>query len=193
MKNISCQIAELLGAQGIIREHDVDKCRYGLEVFISSSLEVLSILVISLFLGNFAETCLFFAAFIPLRIYAGGYHADTKVRCYFVSLAVYGLFSVAISFFPPNFYLPAVIAEMIISFVTVYIFSPVVHFRRKMNSIEVKNYRRMSITVCLAQIVLLLVFSAIFKGNRLIASAAFGQLAESLSIIAALIKVKIKS
>lgn len=193
LENFSRRIAGLLYSQGVIKEQDIDKCRYGLEVFMSSSAEVLSILVLSLFPGNFAETCLFFAAFIPLRIYAGGYHADTRLRCYFVSLAIYALFSAAIAFLPQSFYLPAAIAEAVISFAAVYIFSPVVHFRRKMNSIEIKNYRRFSLAICAAESILILIFTAVFKGDRFTASAAFGQLAEALSIAAALIKEKIKS
>ena len=66
MKGISNSIATELGAQGIIQEEDIDKCRYGLEVFISSVLEIVSLLFVALFVGNFLEVVLLFAAFIPL-------------------------------------------------------------------------------------------------------------------------------
>lgn len=80
MRNIANNIAALLNANGIIQEDDMDTCRYGLEIFISSLLELTSILFISIFMDNFLETLLFFAAFIPLRVYAGGYHADTQIK-----------------------------------------------------------------------------------------------------------------
>lgn len=35
MRNIAGNIAALLTANGIIQEDDTDKCRYGLEIFIS--------------------------------------------------------------------------------------------------------------------------------------------------------------
>ena len=75
MSSISGMITDTLWNQGIIQEEDVNKCRYGLDIFISSVLEIVSILIIAAVIGNFFQTLLFFAAFIPLRVYAGGYHA----------------------------------------------------------------------------------------------------------------------
>ena len=86
MKNISSEIADMLWNQGIIQEDDVNTCKYGIDLFISSFLEILSILAIAIAFGNFIETTLLFVFFIPLRIYAGGYHADTKLKCYLISL-----------------------------------------------------------------------------------------------------------
>ena len=40
MKSISGTIANTLWTQGIIQEEDIDTCRYGLDVFISSALEI---------------------------------------------------------------------------------------------------------------------------------------------------------
>lgn len=100
MECISGIISHTLWEQGIIQEEDIDKCQYGLDIFISSVLEVASILIIAAVVGNFFDTLIFFAAFIPLRVYAGGYHANTKLRCYLVSLSVYGIFTVAIYVLP---------------------------------------------------------------------------------------------
>ena len=47
MRSISGMIADTLWNQGIIQKEDIDKCRYGLDVFISSALEVASILAVS--------------------------------------------------------------------------------------------------------------------------------------------------
>ena len=90
VKNISNGIADMLWTQGIIQEDDIDKCKYGIDLFISSFLEIISILAIAAILGNFIETVLLFVFFIPLRIYAGGYHADTKLKCFIISLVMYG-------------------------------------------------------------------------------------------------------
>ena len=109
MSSISGMITDTLWNQGIIQEEDVNKCRYGLDIFISSVLEIVSILIIAAVIGNFFQTLLFFAAFIPLRVYAGGYHADTKLRCYFVSLAAYGVFTIAMYLLPIKAYLTAAV------------------------------------------------------------------------------------
>lgn len=81
MQKLAQGTAERLAAQGIIREEDAPIYRYGLEAIYSSLLELLSILTLAALIGNFWQTVLFFAAFIPLRLYAGGYHASTRLRC----------------------------------------------------------------------------------------------------------------
>lgn len=94
MQKLAQKTANQLAVQGIIAKKDTAVYRYGLEALYSSLLELLTILFLSFFVGNFLQTILFFAAFIPLRVYAGGYHAKTRLRCYLMSLAVYGVFSI---------------------------------------------------------------------------------------------------
>lgn len=53
MKNISENIADILWSQGIIQKEDIDKCKYGIDIFFSSFLEIFSILLIAAFIGNF--------------------------------------------------------------------------------------------------------------------------------------------
>lgn len=45
-------------------------------------------MVIGMVFGKLPESILFMAAYIPLRSYAGGYHAKTAVRCYFFSIVM---------------------------------------------------------------------------------------------------------
>lgn len=188
MRSISGRVAEILETHGAIQENDVDECRYGLEVFISSAFEVLSILFISIFVRNFVETLLFFAAFIPLRIYAGGYHAGTKLRCYLVSLATYAAFALVLYILPDDIYLITVGAEVLFALVMVLAFAPIIHYNKNVNYIEISNYRKISVAICIIQIALILVFTIIFKANRFVLSFALGQLAESLSMAVVVVK-----
>lgn len=188
MKHISSSIANQLGEYGILQEEDIDKCRYGLEIFISSVLEVFSIMMLSIFSKNFVETLLFFGALIPLRIYAGGYHADTKLRCYIISLVVYGIFSLLLKTVSNNVYMTFNIAELLFTLTAVCVAAPVVHHRRNVNDIEIQNYKKISITICAIQSVIILICSFIFKKNIFVFSFALGQLSVALSMAAAMIK-----
>lgn len=49
VKSISIYISELLVEQNIIKPEDADTCRYGIDFFIVSILEILSILVLAVF------------------------------------------------------------------------------------------------------------------------------------------------
>lgn len=190
MKNISDNIADTLLQSGILRDDNVDACRYGLDIFVSSVLEIISILVISVFVGNFVETLLFFLAFVPLRIYAGGYHADTKLKCYFVSIGVYAAFTVAIYSLPQTLYITVNMLMSMFSVVIVFAAAPVVHRNKTVNEIERMYYRKFSILICMVETLIILILTAVFPRSIYIVSLVFGQLAVTLSMVAAIVKRK---
>lgn len=191
MKSISGTIAYVLCTQGIIRKEDVDTCRYGLDVFVSSALEIVSILTIAAFVGNFFQTVLLFTAFIPLRIYAGGYHADTRLKCYLISVGVYvflTLFTLVIS---AKMYATVNIILTLIALVMVLTSAPVIHKNKSVCEVERKYYRKFSISICLIETIIVLILTVILPQSPNIVSLAIGQAAVTLSMIAAIIKGKI--
>ena len=191
MKSISGTIANTLWTQGIIQEEDVDTCRYGLDVFISSALEITSILLIAAFVGNFFQTVLLFATFIPLRVYAGGYHADTKLKCYLISLGVYGVFTAIMNILPQGLYSLMNMLIAVFSLIMILITAPVIHKNKGVNETERKHYRKFSVWICSVETVAILLLTAIFPKSPYIVSLAIGQAAVTISIIAAIVKGKI--
>ena len=188
MNTVSEKISNVLWEQGILKKDDKNICSYGLDILISSVAEVTAILIISLLVNNFRETAVFFAAFIPLRIFAGGYHAKTRMRCFFVSLAVYAVFSVVVRTIPAGKYSLLSIISAPISLAIVLAFAPVVHKNKSASENERKIYRDKSIRICLAESAVIFLAVYIFKSNRFAVSAALGQLAVTLSMLAAVIK-----
>lgn len=191
MKSISGAIAGALWNQGIIQEEDIDTCRYGLDVFISSAIEIISILIIAVFVGNFFETLLFFLTFTPLRIYAGGYHANTKLRCYLISLGVYCIFTTIMNMLLQDTYWTVNLLTTLFSLSIVLISAPVIHKNKYVNKIELKYYRKFSIWICSIETVIILLLTVIFPKSPYIVSLAIGQVAVILSMISAFIKEKI--
>ncbi len=191
MKSISSSIADILGTQGIIQREDIDKCRYGLEIFLSSMLEITSILIISAFVGNFLETILLFTTFIPLRIYAGGYHADTKLKCYLVSLAVYVGFTVIMRLLPQEVYLIINIVSTVFSLLVVFIAAPVIHHNKSVNEIERMYYKKISRGICIGETVLIILLTTTMPTSKLVSSLACGQVAVTVAMVVAIIKEKL--
>ncbi len=193
MKGFSDSIASELGSQGIIQKEDVDKCRYGLEIMMSSLLDVLSILLFSIFVGNFLETVLLFAAFIPLRIYAGGYHANTKLRCYLVSVSMYIVFTATMFLLPREFYWVTSTFCTIFSLIMVYSAAPIIHHNKTVNEIEKEYYRKFSRTIALLETALIFIITIIFPFGRVGISLALGQFAVSVSMMVATAPIYFKS
>lgn len=190
MKKISLAVTSVLQQQGIVKKEDVDACSYGLELAFLSVLEVLSILLIAIFAGNFLDTMLFFISFIPLRIYAGGYHADTRIECYIILVVVYVIFSILIKLIPAESFLTIEGSIGLFTAFMVWKFSPIIHQNKTVNEKERRFYRRVSLRVLFVLECLLL--AGIFWNAENISVFAFslGQFAVSASMLAAFAKKK---
>lgn len=76
--------------------------------------------------------------YMPLRIYAGGYHARTQLRCYISSVVLIVAVLLAIEFIPwTNF---IVITISIVSGLIIFILSPVEDMNKPLDAAEVKVY-----------------------------------------------------
>lgn len=188
MKNISSEIADILWTQGIIQEDDIDKCKYGIELFVSSFLEIFSILAIAAVLGNFIETILLFVFFIPLRIYAGGYHADTKLKCYLISLVMYGFSYTLAKIVPSELFALINVVGTVFSLIIVLIKEPIIHTNKTVNDIERKNYRKISIQICLIETTIILLFTMAIPQNLIVTYLMVGQASVAISMLAAIAK-----
>lgn len=60
---------------------------YGLEIIISTGIGFVSILASASFLGAFNSGVIYILIFAPLRMFVGGYHAQTYRRCFVVSIS----------------------------------------------------------------------------------------------------------
>ena len=58
---------------------------YGFELIISTFLGLASIMLFSGFMSEVLSGIVFFLVFIPLRLFAGGYHATTYGKCFIIS------------------------------------------------------------------------------------------------------------
>lgn len=60
--------------------------RYGLEIMITKAVFAFIIVVIGLFMRCFWESAVFAVSFTLLREYGGGYHAETRKKCFVLSI-----------------------------------------------------------------------------------------------------------
>lgn len=83
---LSDRIVDFFASNRIIEEEDRDIYAFGVRQGLLLILNVLSTLAVGLILGMLLESLLFLLFFMPLRCYAGGFHAKTPLRCYLYSL-----------------------------------------------------------------------------------------------------------
>lgn len=83
MNYLVSQIVNFITEQDVISdESDVqDFYRYGIEISISSFLNIFLVLLLGIIINHIAESIIFLLLFILIRSFTGGYHADTYFRC----------------------------------------------------------------------------------------------------------------
>lgn len=90
---LSQKIVEELCEQDVIDASNVATYVYGYELLISSVISVLIVVLVSIICGDLRYSLSFLLGFVIQRIYIGGYHATSHIRCYF---AFSGMFLICI-------------------------------------------------------------------------------------------------
>ena len=192
MKKLSNSLSGALVQNNIISADREKQCQYGLELMMSSIAEILFVILLSAFLGNFVQTLIFFMGFIPLRIYAGGYHADTRLRCFLILLIIYAIFTVLLYLLPLEIYQYIVYGATVFTIIIVSAMAPLVHSRKNMNDKEIKTFRKIALDICFFEAALVILGNMTFKNNIYILSFVFGQISVTISMVAADMKNKIQ-
>ncbi|NMA65399.1 MAG: accessory gene regulator B family protein [Clostridiaceae bacterium] len=91
ISSVSKKITELFINNNIIKSEDKEIYSYGLEYIISSVLPIIFALVISLIIGMTGSVIIYMLTFVLFRIFAGGYHASSHLKCqilFYTTLAI---------------------------------------------------------------------------------------------------------
>ena len=86
MEKILNKIMVFLSKEEELDSEQAEIVRYGLEILLLKSIFFLAPLALGLLIGCFWACFLFMAFFVPLRSFAGGYHADTRKQCLIQSM-----------------------------------------------------------------------------------------------------------
>lgn len=139
-----------------------DVYQYGIEITISSMLNVTLVLLCSLVLGNILAGLLYLFIFIFLRSFTGGYHATTYFRCNLTFVLTF-----IITFFAYNIisgcqlsiYICGTLA--LVSLIPIILFSPVPNKHKPLSDKQRKKSSVLSIIIALALSVIGLVLIAL--------------------------------
>jgi accessory gene regulator B len=118
-ENVTCWLIKY----GAVDENKKELYYFGIKHGLIQGLSILSIIFFSIMMDGLMEIVLFLVAFIPLRIYAGGYHAENELSCYILSTVTCVAAVLAIKYFPFDFLVYTSI--VMISAVVIFEISPV--------------------------------------------------------------------
>lgn len=185
---LSRRIGDNLVRSNVVKAEDAEIYIYGINQILVSILNISSALIISLIFGVFLEVAVFMVAYIPLRAFAGGYHARTPLRCYIFSVIM--LISVSfglkyLSLIEWVYYVVLVLAIIIIC-----VLSPVEDKNKPLDEIERKVYKMRTIVITITEtfIGFMLVIIGI---NNLFVAVVYSFVALSTMLIVGKVKLLI--
>lgn len=185
LARLSGKIGNNLIQSSVIKEEDAEIYIYGINQILVSVLNVSSALIIGLIFGVFFEIAVFMAAYIPLRSFAGGYHAKTPLRCYVFSVMMLIVVSIGLKYLHiAEWIYYAVLAAATL---VVLVLSPVEDRNKPLDDIEHKIYKRRTVLIAAVELTLALLLKLLMLDDLFIATA-YSFIVLSLMLIAGKVK-----
>lgn len=175
-------IADFLLSQKVIKKQEKEIYVYGTQLVISSIINLLICITISLLLGELINGLIFFAIFSSLRRFTGGFHCKTFIMCNVVFSSIVALALLSNTFLGKVFenYV-IVMVTAIFNLICILLFSPVYNENKKLTYIQKRRFLISSIIVYAIHIAFYLTLLIVFdvKLNIIV----IGDLIVSLMII----------
>jgi accessory gene regulator B len=141
---IADRLTALFYAQNIINSDQQDVYAYGMELILSGGIGIFNIILISIFFGGILHGLMFLAVLIPVRLYAGGYHANTHLGCNIAFICVY-IFSIGIEKICLHYDIMITIFVLtLIAFMVTTYFSPIDNKNKILMPEEKSRYKEVS-------------------------------------------------
>lgn len=140
MTNISDKLLDGMIKEGIISDENKEIYLFGIKELFSQIFTYLVVLGIGLAFHMLIQTIVFIAAYMALRVYAGGYHAPTQFRCYVLSFGMIIAALLLIKWIDVTGF--AVLAGIAFMGLIIYLLAPSEHKNKPLSQNEKKVYKK---------------------------------------------------
>ena len=189
--NLSDKFAEELINFGIIDSENRELYSYGIHAVFGALLNIITAIFIGFLFGMIMQSVIFMAAYIPIRIFSGGYHAHTQVQCYLLSVILIVGSLLLMRYIPWT--LQILLFSSFFSGMIVFFLSPIPDSNKPLNEMELVIYRKYA-RIILGMELILEILMLILGLNWIAACIVLALLSDGLlMIIGKLTKVKLKS
>ena len=140
--NLSEIITNFLASKKVINENESDIYIYGYETFFSGVIDLIITLILGILFRRLITAIVFFVMFVSVRMYTGGYHADSYLKCkmIFIGIIISVLGVTYIKF--PLYIVFLIIALFLI---TVYRLCPIENPNKPLSKQQKRKYRKISL------------------------------------------------
>ncbi|NCB43986.1 MAG: hypothetical protein EOM59_15410 [Clostridia bacterium] len=145
VKKVSNSIVRKMIDRQAIMENEYELYDYGLQVIISSLVSFISAMAVGFVFQLSLAMFVFLICFALMRMYSGGYHAQSYLICYFELLALSVIIMITIKGMenlPVDLIKIFLTLFTIVSTLIIYAFAPVDHENAQLSEQEIPRYRR---------------------------------------------------
>lgn len=137
----SSWLSDIIIKKSNVPEEDIVVLKYGLLKMFMLIEDIIFTLVLGLALGIITDSIIFQISFMLLRLYAGGYHSKTEIRCKIHSVLVTAVSLTGIRLMPAGY--PPMCFIMIMASLIIGILSPVEAKNKPLSETEKEvNYKK---------------------------------------------------
>lgn len=155
IKSLSENITKILVKNNIIPQKNKEIYSYGFRQLFMMTLNILIILGLGLIFKEVWQSILFSVVYIPLRSYAGGFHASTPVKCTVFSSIMVCIALLLMKYV--TFSKVIIILMLIFSILVIVILSPVHNSNKFLDDIERKVYKQRTLIILAIEVIITLV------------------------------------
>lgn len=151
------KIVEALIQSGLIDQDDKEIYLFGIETALLKIVHYSTMLIIGICFGMILQTITFIIAYTVLREYAGGYHANTRIRCYIISWLIMISSLLFIKLCPIKMMFLILLFTLIPSCISIFLMAPVENKNKPLDTVERNRYRAMARIVAVAEALISLI------------------------------------
>lgn len=149
-------ITNYLICEKVIKDDDREIYQYGFEQVFSSLLNLATMLLLGIILGKIYQSLVLILSFMALRSYSGGYHANTPLHCYLLTVMSISAALSIMKFITIDRFI--CLGLLILSSVVILLLSPIGSKNKPLDEIEKIIYRKKTIIVWSVETCVAIVF-----------------------------------
>lgn len=149
IKFLSRQITDFLSKRDVIEEEKKDIYLYGYEIMISNILGFIITVLLGILFSSIWYSLIFYAVFVSVRQYTGGFHANSYLTCNIIFSLVISSVLLVSNFLTPFWNIYFTIIAFVFHMAVIILFSPLDNEHKRLSSEEKKKYRKIGIIISL--------------------------------------------
>lgn len=149
-------ITNYLICKKVIKDDGREIYQYGFEQVFSSLINIATMLLLGIILGIIYQSLVLILSFMALRSYSGGYHANTPLQCYLLTVMSISAALSIMKFITIDRFI--CLGLLVLSSVVILLLSPIGTANKPLDEIEKIIYRKKTIIVWSVETCVAIVF-----------------------------------